>query len=305
MKDNMNPLEEIINYLESRKAEILLKEQNSELSERLSDRINEVAYDNIPDDECVEKDGRIYVSEVDNESINVELWKKVLEEVHELLLKTNDHILRVVDLGAGLLNMFEKLVGDESIGKENIFFDQIQYTAYESNQNLVAHCVKKLVELGYERDKNSFENIFHGTLPNGIAVTFHLKCIDFSNDVIADESGAHLVIGSCFADLYDPDLLVNSLLRFLNFGKDGQSLANKETLVYFPITFSGTTSFFPPSSFGPSCIPSDTIAFQAYSQSLTNMGHNLDPFAIGRFGICLSHPFCIFSFTFVSKKLKQ
>ena len=52
----MNPLEEIINYLESRKAEILLKEQNSELSERLSDRINEVAYDNIPDDECVEKD---------------------------------------------------------------------------------------------------------------------------------------------------------------------------------------------------------------------------------------------------------
>jgi len=68
----MNPLEEIINYLESRKAEILLKEQNSELSERLSDRINEVAYDNIPDDECVEKDGRIYVSEVDNESITWE-----------------------------------------------------------------------------------------------------------------------------------------------------------------------------------------------------------------------------------------
>lgn len=68
----MNPLEEIINYLESRKAEILLKEQNSQLSEMLSDRINEVAYENIPDDNCVEKDGRIYVSEVDNESITWE-----------------------------------------------------------------------------------------------------------------------------------------------------------------------------------------------------------------------------------------
>jgi len=68
----MNPLEEIINYLESRKAEILLKEQNSQLSEMLSDRINEVAYENIPDDNCVEKDGLTYVSEVDNESITWE-----------------------------------------------------------------------------------------------------------------------------------------------------------------------------------------------------------------------------------------
>ena len=76
----------------------------------------------------------------------------------------------------------------------------------------------------------------------------------------------------------DPRDLVPSLVRRFHLHEDSQ----QRTLLYFPITFCGTTQFMSPGSYeldseGNSNIPSDTLAFQLYASALSEtMGHNLD-----------------------------
>jgi hypothetical protein len=78
----------------------------------------------------------------------------------------------------------------------------------------------------------------------------------------------------------DPNVLIKTLIRRFGLLDD---TTKEGTLLYFPITFAGTTQLLPPRPFQLSksstkMIPSDTLAFQVYSKALTeNMGHNLDP----------------------------
>jgi hypothetical protein len=77
--------------------------------------------------------------------------------------------------------------------------------------------------------------------------------------------------------LMDPYELVPSLIR--RFHLQG---SRQDTLLYFPITFCGTTQFMIPQPFetdpaASANIPSDTLAFQLYSRALSEtLGHNLD-----------------------------
>jgi threonine dehydrogenase-like Zn-dependent dehydrogenase len=108
-----------------------------------------------------------------------------------------------------------------------------------------------------------------------VKVTVYLRTTDFQKEQNPPES-LDLIIGCCFADLFDPDQLALSMMRFAH-------KSNPSPLVYLPITFAGGTRFSSTYPFAKSnknsnrMVPSDTTAFQMYSNSLIAHGHNLDP----------------------------
>jgi len=171
--------------------------------------------------------------------------------------------------------MFKKVVGEDGLLSKNI--SKIHYYAYESNKELLTECKANLERLGMLADPTD-ECLFRGMAPDGSTeLIFHLKPMDFAEDSIDEH--IDVLIGCCFADLFDPDILAQALHRFLNTGQVRRD--RSPTLLYFPITFAGTTCFYPASPFECPAIPSDTFSFRAYSASLTNrLGHNLDPLKI-------------------------
>ena len=240
-------------------------------------------------------------NEVDLVSINVDVWENLATELSQLT--RNSNIVRIVDLGSGLLSMLQLILYGGG-GKQSLLhlmenaksIDSIEYIAYESNKNLFDSCHERLEGMGFVKVGNNVEgdhgNVFRADV-NGIEVIAKLRMKNFSNDTIISkkQDQPHVVIGCCFADLFDPDELVATLIRFLQYctvsggvesdNDDPQSL---QTLVYFPITFAGITQFLPPKPFGMKHnnwkrkIPSDTLTFQKYAQSLIEQhGHNLDP----------------------------
>ena len=103
----------------------------------------------------------------------------------------------------------------------------------------------------------------------------------------------NLIVGCCFADLFhDPNHLISSLLRWFGITPSDNNSDNnsdkgrlKHIIIYFPITFTGITSVYPPHPFETvTCedgsqqhIPSDTLAFRYYANALTDdHNHNLD-----------------------------
>lgn len=231
-------------------------------------------------------------NQVDAVSINVEVWEKLASELSQLTENSNN--IRIVDLGAGLLSMLQMILYGGG-GKESLIslldnsksIKTIEYTAYESNRNLFDRCYQRLESMGFVQMDEQDENVFHTTV-EGIEIIVKLRMKNFSIETFEKEDFPHIVIGMCFADLFDPDELAATLIRFLQYcsvggGVDTESEENLKTLLYFPITFAGTTQFLPPKPFGVSLhskrkIPSDTLAFQKYAQSLIDQhGHNLDP----------------------------
>jgi len=241
---------------------------------------------------------------VDREAMDTEVWNNMMLKLVEISKDVNSSStkVRIVDIGAGLLLILDMLMfghkGKESLltimRHEGISF--MEYTAYESNKNLIPSCFTKLRDLGFQRvssgnddsaDQLSGMYIFEKTAEISIRVTLKVK--DFSHDVLGESERPHLIVGCCFADLFDPDVLVSSILHFtgdVSYGGGTSNYSSKEVmkdiLLYFPITFSGTTQFVPPQPFqffsNSNPAPSDTLAFQLYASSLAHQhGHNLDP----------------------------
>ena len=210
---------------------------------------------------------------VDDESMNKDIWNRLKDEIAQL--SPSDGALRVVDVGAGLLNMFKKVVGEDGLFGENI--SKIHYYAYESNKELLAEGKANLQRMGMIADPKD-ECLFRGVALDGeIELMLHLKPMDFTEDSMDEH--VDVLIGCCFADLFDPNILTKALHRFLKTGQVRRG--RKPTLLYFPITFAGTTCFYPASPFESPAVPSDTFAFRAYSASLTKrLGHNLNPLKI-------------------------
>lgn len=232
-------------------------------------------------------------NEVDAVAINPSVWRKLSRELLNNLGR-DSKLLRIVDVGAGLLSMLV-LILDGGGGKESLI-DQLspgtklEYIAYESNDDLFDACKERLRNMGFETKDNGNsrdEHIFKKKLSkrDDISIKVLLRVKDFSEDTLSSSERPHLIIGCCFADLFHPDELTSTLLRFTARcglsagGEHAQRLG--EILVYFPITFDGTTQFLPPGPFalnGNSIVPSDTVAFQLYADSLVqNYNHNLDP----------------------------
>ena len=195
---------------------------------------------------------------------------------------------------------------------------EVQYDAYEANANLLGGCRERLRNLGFKEEEEKGRSGDRGD--NGAAATFRLKWCgdrsgaqsspldvsvrlharDFRGEGAPQGAPApDLVVGCCFADLFNPHDLTRSLLRFTGWGLRGTTTTTPRgpPLLYFPITFAGTTRFDPPRPFDVAPggtsesggadgdprgsgrpIPSDTTAFRLYSRALEGRhGHNLDP----------------------------
>ena len=228
-------------------------------------------------------------NKVDANAIDTTVWFLLAQELSLRLQRTKNGTLRVVDLGAGMLSMLELFMnggGDRERLKPDMFslihknlgssgtsdeqLTELEYFAYESNINLLNGCKEKLRKMGFREVTGSKWQ----ALRSDMKVTVHLLTKDFQNEEYPPES-LDLIMGCCFADLFEPDQLVLSLRRFAH-------KSSYPPLVYLPITFAGNTRF---SSTHPivqnekntGLVPSDTTAFQMYARSLMTHGHNLDP----------------------------
>lgn len=259
-------------------------------------------------------------NKVDRRSLHAETWNKVVKELKEALLDqtheettgvTSDYSnLWIVDLGAGLLSMLDLLLhGDDELGLSaltstsyllpiNSARKTIHYTAYESNQELYNASHERLLSWGFNIEKKASNKnratdiIDYKKKQNGMNLQVKLIFRSFANVKkselieIPKRTPPNLIIGCCFADLMDPEQLVPDLLRcfgLLNTRPSGFS--RRSTLIYFPITFTGTTQFLPPQPFefksNKKIVPSDTVGFQSYSRALEGvLGHNLDPYLL-------------------------
>ncbi|KAL7540734.1 hypothetical protein ACHAXR_010336 [Thalassiosira sp. AJA248-18] len=238
-------------------------------------------------------------NKVDIQAINPSVWEQLAQQL-ALRIQQNANgnrcTLRIADLGAGMLSMLELIMsggGKEDRQKPsmlmliNTFLGQdqirdVEYFAYESNLNLLKDGKKRLESMGFREindnssdDGASFTTILSDPATgNDIEITIHLRPTDYQSEQIPPK-GLDLIIGCCFADLFDPGQLALSMKKF--------SHGESPPLVYFPITFAGTTQFssafpsVPSQASRNQCIPSDTTAFRLYSESLTAHGHNLDP----------------------------
>ncbi|KAI2513313.1 L-threonine 3-dehydrogenase [Fragilaria crotonensis] len=215
---------------------------------------------------------------VDARSIDRGTWEKLADEIEI----GEDGILRIADLGSGLFFMLELILN----GKEDkaslvslvTGVERIEYHAYESNLGLFQGCLDKLYALGFAQTprnqpkRGDTQVFFHAERD----IVVHLHWYDYRNEEkYGYDETPHAIVGCCFADLIEPTALVQSLKCYVGT-RNGPS-----PLVYFPITFAGTTQFLHTQPYGKSArgwIPSDTQVFRSYAQSLRDdQGHNLDP----------------------------
>ena len=231
---------------------------------------------------------RVYLSAkntVDAQAIHTPTWDKLVEHLN---VDKDDGMLRVADVGAGLLSMLEMIMLGKHDKQPLRVAGALRYHAFESNLGLFADCCETLERLGFQPDSAAALE----APENGQSYTFRhqdmdaivrLEMQDFTKEIGKREGKPpHLIVGCCFADLMDPRKLVHSLHNFVGSFEDSGN-AKAKTLLYFPITFAGTTQFVPAKPFEKASnsqrwIPSDTTAFRLYSKALeSTFGHNLDP----------------------------
>ena len=234
-------------------------------------------------------------NKIDMQAINPTVWNQLAQQLALRMQQSGDGTLTIAELGAGMLSMLELIIagGGKDAAEKRSMLDllnalldppqrikKLEYFAYESNANLLDGCKETLRRMGFQECQESSSEdgaSFTCTLPepaNDIEITLHFRQTDFQCEK-SPRQKLDLIIGCCFADLFDPDQLTLALHRFV--------IGDSRPLVYFPITFAGTTQLKPSlprmSSLCPrnKIIASDTTAFSLYSESLTTHGHNLDP----------------------------
>jgi len=196
-------------------------------------------------------------------------------------------------LGAGMISMLDLILNgggnkddrkkpslisliNTNLDPDSNQLTKLEYYAYESNLNLLQGCKERLIRMGFQQVEDSTTTFrCMSKSSNDVEVIVHLLSHDFQDEQRPLTKELNVIIGCCFADLFEPDQLALSLQRFaLGCERD------RPPLVYFPITFAGNTQFDPAYPFhrpNNSMIPSDTTAFRMYSKSLTSHGHNLEP----------------------------
>lgn len=211
---------------------------------------------------------------IDKKSFNTEVLSLLSTKLYQKVLTNNEcissnaasdgdrnsksnsnsyDIVRMIDLGAGHLNMFDHMV---DIIKKNNFNRKktcLHYIAFESNDKLTSFTINKLKKrfklVDNSKKINDSDNLFtFEGFVSGMKVIIHLSSTNFmtaeainlvrylSNTITtqynSNNKNIDIILGSCLADLVNPREFSNQIVEM---NSDGGSL------LYLPITFDGKT----------------------------------------------------------------
>ena len=233
---------------------------------------------------------------MDDAALSSVVFQSLIHTLRSAPAPSNTHV-KICDLGCGLLPMLSHLTSPTSgLFRPNSKVQSVEYHAYESNLKLLPEIFSVLSKLGYttvtntppytffkefetfkDCDGSSWTHFFRkkkkkiqtsSSIPYP-SVTVYLHMHDFrSSPPTPPSKPPDLIVGSAFADLFDPTSLVSSLLKFA---------PGSSPLLYFPITYAGMTICDDMSASGPS----DVAGFAMYNQALKGRGHSLDPGELG------------------------
>jgi hypothetical protein len=184
---------------------------------------------------------------VDDRALNWQVWQHL---VAALPRTTPKQPLRVLEVGAGIGSMVERLVAGHAL-------THATYTAIDQAPALLAEAYRRLCpwarERGFEVDENG-QGQLH-VWRAGQDIRIETEAIDVAN-FIAREHGRRvwdLLIGQAFLDLIDIPTTLPGLC----------SLVRPGGLLYFPTTFDCDTAFM------PECDPEFDRAIEAcYHQAI-------------------------------------
>ena len=166
---------------------------------------------------------------VDDRALNWQVWQCL---VAALPRATAEQPLRILEVGAGIGSMVERLVGGDVLSYAT-------YTAIDKAPALMAEARRRLARWGGERgfqvDEGDHGQLHMRRAENHISV--ETETIDVAR-FIAREQGRRtwdLLIGQAFLDLVDMPTTLPGLC----------SLVCPGGLLYFPATFDGDTVFQP------------------------------------------------------------
>jgi hypothetical protein len=184
---------------------------------------------------------------VDDRALNWRVWQRL---VAALPRATQQQPLRILEVGAGIGSMVERLVAGDVL-------THATYTAIDRAPALLAEAHRRLCqwarERGFEVDENSQGQLHMWRA--GQHITIETEVIDVGH-FMAREHGRRiwdLLIGQAFLDLIDMPTTLPGLC----------SLVSPGGLLYFPTTFDGDTAF------QPECDPEFDRAIEAsYHQAI-------------------------------------
>jgi hypothetical protein len=166
---------------------------------------------------------------VDDRALNWQVWQRL---VAALPRATRQQPLRVLEVGAGIGSMVERLVAGHAL-------THATYTAIDQTPALLVEAYRRLWpwarERGFEVDENGQGQLHVWRAEQHI--TIETEAIDVAN-FVAREHGRRvwdLLIGQAFLDLIDMPTTLPGLC----------SLVRPGGLLYFPTTFDGDTAFLP------------------------------------------------------------
>ena len=254
-----------------------------------------------------------YKNDIDRGSFNIHAKRRLIYELNKdynkhTINQTIERTYTVVDIGAGIMNMFIEVLDILSRARESNARPSLDspsyaaataiplvYIAYESNIELNHAIVGQLNTLGLRvvndtstttTTTSEVAYIFKGSKTvNNVTfdITVYVLNIDFTSQEAIDfikspplsphishTTPPHidLIVGCCVADLVDPRTLV---VQLLEFNSDGGGL------VYLPITFTGTTRLHRPKGVSSEAdeVASDQRVFELYRQHLLARGHHI------------------------------
>jgi hypothetical protein len=184
---------------------------------------------------------------VDDRALNWQVWQRL---VAALPRATTEQPLRILEVGAGIGSMVERLLAGDLL-------THATYTAIDQAPALLADACRRLRQWARERGFQVDESR-QGQLHVRRAeqhITIETEAIDVAH-FMAREHGRRawdLLIGQAFLDLVDMPTMLPGLC----------SLVRPDGLLYFPTTFDGDTAF------QPECDPEFDGAIEAcYHQAI-------------------------------------
>jgi hypothetical protein len=167
---------------------------------------------------------------VDDRALNWQVWQRL---VAALPRATPQQPLRVLEVGAGIGSMVERLVAGDVL-------THATYTAIDQAPALLAEAYRRLRQWARERGFQVGDNV-QGQLHlwrAGQHITVETEAVDVVNFIARAHDGRRvwdLLIGQAFLDLIDMPTTLPGLC----------SLVRPGGLLYFPTTFDGDTAFLP------------------------------------------------------------